>query len=149
MAKEIAIGFAGNPNCGKTTLFNAYTGANLKVANWPGVTVEKKEGRFRFHDSEYREEQVDVEVQMAVKGSYTDTENVRFRQVPAQRVASVTYQGGYDQIGGVNQAVVDWAAANNCRLDGPMFNIYHVGPAQTSDPAQWVTEVCYPVGEEG
>ncbi len=54
MAGEIAIGFAGNPNCGKTTLFNAYTGANLKVANWPGVTVEKKEGRFRFHDSEYR-----------------------------------------------------------------------------------------------
>ena len=33
---------AGNPNCGKTTLFNAFTGANLKVANWPGVTVEKK-----------------------------------------------------------------------------------------------------------
>jgi ferrous iron transport protein B len=54
VAKEIAIGFAGNPNCGKTTLFNAYTGANLKVANWPGVTVEKKEGRFKFHDSEYR-----------------------------------------------------------------------------------------------
>lgn len=42
--KAIRIGFAGNPNCGKTTLFNAYTGANLKVANWPGVTVERKEG---------------------------------------------------------------------------------------------------------
>lgn len=42
--KELTIGFVGNPNCGKTTLFNAYTGANLKVANWPGVTVEKKEG---------------------------------------------------------------------------------------------------------
>lgn len=41
----INVGFIGNPNCGKTTLFNAYTGANLKVANWPGVTVEKKEGR--------------------------------------------------------------------------------------------------------
>jgi ribosome-binding ATPase YchF (GTP1/OBG family) len=41
--KELTIGFVGNPNCGKTTLFNAYTGANLKVANWPGVTVEKKE----------------------------------------------------------------------------------------------------------
>jgi ferrous iron transport protein B len=39
--------FVGNPNCGKTTLFNTYTGANLKVANWPGVTVEKKEGTFR------------------------------------------------------------------------------------------------------
>ena len=42
MAHELSIGFVGNPNCGKTTLFNAYTGANLKVANWPGVTVEKK-----------------------------------------------------------------------------------------------------------
>ena len=54
MANEINIGFAGNPNCGKTTLFNAYTGANLKVANWPGVTVEKKEGRFQFHQTDYR-----------------------------------------------------------------------------------------------
>lgn len=43
--KIINVGFIGNPNCGKTTLFNAYTGANLKVANWPGVTVEKKEGK--------------------------------------------------------------------------------------------------------
>ena len=40
----IHVGFVGNPNCGKTTLFNAITGAKLKVANWPGVTVEKKEG---------------------------------------------------------------------------------------------------------
>lgn len=54
MAHELSIGFVGNPNCGKTTLFNAYTGANLKVANWPGVTVEKKEGSFRFHDHEYK-----------------------------------------------------------------------------------------------
>ena len=54
MAHELSIGFVGNPNCGKTTLFNAYTGANLKVANWPGVTVEKKEGLFQFHDHEYK-----------------------------------------------------------------------------------------------
>lgn len=40
----IQVAFVGNPNCGKTTLFNALTGSNLKVANWPGVTVEKKEG---------------------------------------------------------------------------------------------------------
>lgn len=46
--KTIHVGFAGNPNCGKTTLFNAYTGANLKVANWPGVTVEKKEGEASY-----------------------------------------------------------------------------------------------------
>lgn len=47
---ELTIGFIGNPNCGKTTLFNAYTGAKLKVANWPGVTVEKKEGAMRYHN---------------------------------------------------------------------------------------------------
>ncbi|OUP27240.1 ferrous iron transport protein B [Faecalibacterium sp. An192] len=46
---EMTIGFIGNPNCGKTTLFNAYTGANLKVANWPGVTVEKVEGAIKHH----------------------------------------------------------------------------------------------------
>ena len=50
MSSEMTIGFIGNPNCGKTTLFNAYTGANLKVANWPGVTVEKVEGQIHFHD---------------------------------------------------------------------------------------------------
>ena len=49
MASDMTIGFIGNPNCGKTTLFNAYTGANLKVANWPGVTVEKVEGETQSH----------------------------------------------------------------------------------------------------
>ncbi|MBQ7960577.1 MAG: ferrous iron transport protein B [Clostridia bacterium] len=48
MRDLVSVAFAGNPNCGKTTLFNAYTGANLKVANWPGVTVEKKEGTMTF-----------------------------------------------------------------------------------------------------
>ncbi len=50
----ITVAFVGNPNCGKTTLFNAYTGARLKVANWPGVTVEKKEGMFTFHGRQYK-----------------------------------------------------------------------------------------------
>ncbi len=52
--KELQVGFVGNPNCGKTTLFNAYTGARLKVANWPGVTVEKKEGALKYHKHQFK-----------------------------------------------------------------------------------------------
>ena len=46
--RVINVGFVGNPNCGKTTLFNAFTGAKLKVANWPGVTVERVEGETSY-----------------------------------------------------------------------------------------------------
>ncbi len=54
MSDTINVGFIGNPNCGKTTLFNAFTGANLKVANWPGVTVEKKEGKTVYEGQEFK-----------------------------------------------------------------------------------------------
>ena len=50
MDKQIKIALAGNPNSGKTTLFNSLTGSNQFVGNWPGVTVEKKEGRLRKHE---------------------------------------------------------------------------------------------------
>jgi ferrous iron transport protein B len=53
-AGELTVGVIGNPNSGKTTLFNSYTGTRLKVANWPGVTVEKKQGAFKYHNHIYK-----------------------------------------------------------------------------------------------
>ena len=50
MNKNITLALAGNPNCGKTTIFNNLTGAHQKVGNWPGVTVEKKEGKLKYND---------------------------------------------------------------------------------------------------
>ena len=84
--KQVQVGFMGNPNCGKTTLFNAYTGANLKVANWPGVTVEKVEGSFKYKD--YNMKLVDL------PGTYSLTSYTMEEQVSREYVMS----GGVDVI---------------------------------------------------
>lgn len=80
MKENLTIGFIENPNCGKTTLFNAYTGANLKVANWPGVTVEKVEGAIRDHDLNIR--LVDL------PGTYSLTSYTMEEQVSRQFILS-------------------------------------------------------------
>ena len=101
-----------------------------------------------FHDKEYKEAQVDVEVQKDVKGDYPDTEHVRFRTLPETTVACATCKGPYEQMGDINAAISAWVAANGFTFDGPMFNIYHVSPHETSDPNEFVTEVCYPVKKQ-
>ncbi|MCF7979765.1 MAG: 50S ribosome-binding GTPase, partial [Chromatiaceae bacterium] len=53
MSEPYRIGVVGNPNCGKTTLFNALTGAKQRVGNWPGVTVERKIGRYQLEDAAF------------------------------------------------------------------------------------------------
>ena len=80
MKENLTIGFIGNPNCGKTTLFNAYTGANLKVANWPGVTVEKVEGAIKHHGLDIR--LVDL------PGTYSLTSYTMEEQVSRQFILS-------------------------------------------------------------
>lgn len=98
-----------------------------------------------FLDKEYKEENVEVLIWMTVNGSYEDTEHVRFKTLPAVRVASCIIKGSYDQMGDATASVVSWINANGYTLAGPMFNIYHVGPAQTQNPDEFVTEVCFPI----
>ncbi len=98
-----------------------------------------------FHDDGYKESDVDVEVQMTVKGSYKNTENVVFKTVPAVEIASATYKGSYEQMPAVNHAVASWVQDNGYEFNDMMFCIYHVSPNQTQNPDEYVTEVCYAV----
>jgi len=98
-----------------------------------------------FHDGEYKEGDVDVEVQKSVKGYYQNTENVVFKTVAPIEMASATYNGSYDTVGEVNVAVANWVTDNGYEFDGAMFCIYHVSPHETQNPDELVTEVCYPV----
>ena len=98
-----------------------------------------------FHDGEYRESDVDVEAQKTVKGSYPDTEHVKFKTMPPVTFASATYKGPYSEINAVNAAVAAWVRDNGYIYDAPAFNIYHISPHETQNPEEFVTEVCYPV----
>ena len=98
-----------------------------------------------FLDGEYKEKNVTVEAQKTVKGPYPDTEHVRFRTLPPVTYAGCTFKGGYEQINDVTAALTAWIEANGYEYAGPMFDIYHVSPHETSDPSEFVTEVCYPV----
>ena len=96
-------------------------------------------------NEEYKEENPDIEIQIAVDGDYKDTQNVKFIDIAPMKVASVMMKGGYEQIGNVNEAIVNWVQDNNYEFDGDMFSIYHVGPAETKNQDELVTEICFPI----
>ena len=98
-----------------------------------------------FLDNEYREKDVEMLAWKTVKGSYPDTEHVKFRTLPEVTVASCTYKGSYTLITDVYAAVIAWMESNGYDAAGPMFNIYHVSPHETQNPDEFVTEICYPV----
>lgn len=98
-----------------------------------------------LHDKEYKESDVDVEVQATVKGNYQDTENVRFKTEPEITVASITFKGPYEQFREVYASLASWVKANEYEFCGPMFDIYHVSPHETQNPEEFITEVCCPV----
>ena len=98
-----------------------------------------------YLDGEYREHDVEMLAWKTVKGSYPDTEHVKFRTLPEVTAACCVFKGGYDQISAVYAAMGTWIAANGYEPDGLMFNIYHVSPRETRNPDEFVTEACCPV----
>lgn len=94
-----------------------------------------------YHDPDYKE--VDVEVQMSVIGKYTSNEELTFKTIPELEVVSVTFNGPYEQIADVTETIALWCESNQVKLEGPMFNIYHVSPAQDPNPDNWITEACF------
>lgn len=98
-----------------------------------------------FHDESFAEHNPDVEIQMIVDKLYPSTEHVSFKELPLLNYVSATYQGGYEKIGEVNEAIATWMQTNGYIFSGPSFNIYHIGPHDTQNPEEWVTEVCCPV----
>lgn len=98
-----------------------------------------------FHDEGFQEQDVDIELWMTVAAPFTEHDGLRYREIPAQDVVTATMTGSYDQVGTVTAALGDWIAEHDLELDGPMFDVYRVGPGQETDPARWVTEICQPV----
>ena len=98
-----------------------------------------------FHDDEYKESDVDIEVTKSVIGDYPDTEHVRFRMEPAVTVASAVHNGTYRSLDAAMGNVAQWVQENGYEIAGPTFCIYHVSPYETQNPDEFVTEICYPV----
>ena len=80
-----------------------------------------------------------------VKGSYPDTEHVKFRTLPEVAVACCTCQGSCTRITDVCAAVIPWMEADGHEPVEPMFNLCHVSPHETQNPDKFVTEICCPV----
>lgn len=118
------------------TLFSETADQQLNVSA-PSMAI--------LHDREYKESDVDVEVQLPVSGKYTDTPHVRFKTEPAITVAATTFKGSYSQFSAVYASLAAWISSNGYELCGPMMDIYYVSPNETLNPDEFVTEVCCPV----
>ena len=120
-------------------LYGALAGKNVQFAS-PAYTMAV------FYDEGFKEQDVDVEIRAAVEGVYPDAGEVHFRKIPAVTVASAVMKGSYDQVSAVCGAIGEWIEQNGYRMNGPMFNIYHVSPGMDpGHPENWVTEICFPV----
>jgi DNA-binding transcriptional MerR regulator len=98
-----------------------------------------------FHDEGYVENNIDVEVQIAVVGDYQDSDRIKFKTIPSAFAATITYQGAYELLPKMQKRLADWAKDNQYELRGDIFNIYHVYPTVDYNPEKFITEVCFPI----
>lgn len=107
--------------------------------------AQPQHARAYFYDEGFAEKDVDVEIATEVIGSYEDVEDIRFRQLKDETVASVTFTGDYSQISEVCMAITLWIEENGYELDGANFCMYHKGWGQCDNPKDFVTEICFPI----
>lgn len=123
-----------------TKLYEELTNQKVKMDN-PifGMSI--------YHDIEYKESDIDIELQSNIIGDYNDTDDVKFYEAPEFTMASVTFNGSYEQMPNVTQAIATWIEANNYTITGAMINIPHVSPAHDPNPDNWVTEAGFIVSK--
>jgi DNA-binding transcriptional MerR regulator len=102
----------------------------------PGMTL--------FHES-VEEEETDVEVAVPVDRTVQAGPDLAFHTLPAQRGAVAVHAGAYESLHRCHRAILLWAERNRLQLEGPIRNVYVVGPAQTQDSSQFRTEVRWPI----
>lgn len=96
-----------------------------------------------YHDKEYKELEVDIEVQVSIKGKYSNTSDVTLFKAPRTTIVSSTFHGSYDQMPNVTQSIAQWITTNHYEIAGPMLNIFHVSPAEDLNPNNWITEAAF------
>ncbi|MHC5228082.1 MerR family transcriptional regulator [Enterococcus sp. LJL99] len=97
-------------------------------------------GMTLFHDKEYKETDIDIEIQSNVIGNYENKNEICYYNAPSFQMAATTFNGSYEQMPAVTQALASWIEANNYQMTGVMINIPIVSPAQEKNPENWVTE---------
>ena len=99
-----------------------------------------------YHDHEYKEAEVDVEVAVPIAGSIKETDSVKMRELPGGEVATATHRGPYDTIGNAYNAVASWIERNGYQMAGPGREIYLTDPKHAK-PSEYVTEIQMPVAK--
>lgn len=108
-------------------------------------SVSGEGARAYFFDDGYKESDVDVEVCQVVNEKKEDYKNLKFKHLPTQTCACVTFKGKYNQISEVSFTIGQWIDEHGYELDGANFCIYHVGYGNCNNEEEFITEVCYPI----